>query len=292
MIPTIDYIRQYFDIYNAKYFNSVLPYPQFELMKTKYLLGQYCPKECGGDKIRITIAYEGAEIFFQNTLIHEMIHYYLNFIGDEDTGWARSHGPHFKREAARINKDGWNIQRCATEEEMSLVTLIVPEGKKTITSKLWDVFSIMDNPLDEYQLIDFILKPGRKDKEVILWLSYPEIQKMVYSELNEDNCSVALQERRCKAIIKAYKVLIDFNLGNQHNLFILHNDAQHFYKAIGNIREANRHKIVSDKYTGAIQTSKYIIKGREIEPIKEWSFSPVVCTTTCPALLSPAAFPH
>lgn len=152
MTPTIEYLEKYFGIYNAKYFYSILPVPEYELMNTKYLLGQYCPPH----KIRISKAYEGAEVFFQNSLIHEMIHYYLNFIGDEDKGWARSHGPNFKREASRINKDGWNIQRCATQEEMSMVTYIMAEKKKP--SPHVDVLSVIDNPMDENQLIDFVLK--------------------------------------------------------------------------------------------------------------------------------------
>ena len=170
MTPTIEYLEKYFGIYNAKYFYSILPVPEFELMNTKYLLGQYCPPH----KIRISKAYEGVEVFFQNSLIHEMIHYYLNFIGDEDKGWARSHGPNFKREASRINKDGWNIQRCATPEEMSMVTYVMAEKKKP--SPHVDVLSVIDNPMDENQLIDFVLKSRRKDRDLIIWLSYPDIQ--------------------------------------------------------------------------------------------------------------------
>lgn len=261
MTPTIEYLNRYFDIYNVKYFNSILPVPKFELMNTKYLLGQYCPPSTGSHKIRITKAYEGAEVFFQNTLIHEMIHYYLNFIGDEDKGWARSHGPNFKREASRINKDGWNIQRCATQDEMSMVKL-VKEEKVPKPSLHANVLSVIDNPFDENQLVNFVLKSRSKEKETILWLSYPEIQKMVYSELNEDDCSFEIQERRCKAIIKAYQILLDFNSGNHHNLHVLHNDLMHFYAAIGNQQAANLHQVESRKYEGTVNASSYIIKGR------------------------------
>lgn len=269
MTPTIEYLSRYFDIYNVKYFNNILPRPLFELINTKYLLGQYCPSSIGAHKIRISKAYEGAEVFFQNTLIHEMIHYYLNFIGDEDKGWARSHGPNFKREAARINKDGWTIQRCASKEEMSMVTLIKAENNSKVLSHV-DVLSVLDSPMDENHLINFVLKSRRKDKEMILWLSYPEIQKMVYSELNEDDCTNEMQIKRCKAIVKAYKILLDFNHGNHHSLYVLHNDIMHFYMATGNIHAANLHKIQSQKYEGAENTSMYVIKGREITPIKMW----------------------
>ena len=63
MTPTIEYLEKYFGIYNAKYFYSILPVPEFELMNTKYLLGQYCPPH----KIRISKAYEGVEVFFRRT---------------------------------------------------------------------------------------------------------------------------------------------------------------------------------------------------------------------------------
>ena len=249
MTPTIEYLEKYFGIYNAKYFYSILPVPEFELMNTKYLLGQYCPPH----KIRISKAYEGVEVFFQNSLIHEMIHYYLNFIGDEDKGWARSHGPNFKREASRINKDGWNIQRCATPEEMSMVTYVMAEKKKP--SPHVDVLSVIDNPMDENQLIDFVLKSRRKDRDLIIWLSYPEIQKMVYSELCEDDCTNELQIKRCKAIVKAYQILLDFNRGNYYNLYVLHNDVTHFYP---------------HKFERVDNTSSYKIQGRELTPIKMW----------------------
>lgn len=270
MIPTIEYLIRYFNIYNARYFNSILPVPAFELMNAKHHLGQYLNPSIGGHKIRITKAYEGAEVFFQNILIHEMIHYYLNFIGDKDKGWARSHGPNFKREAARINRDGWNIQRCATQEEMSLVTL-VKAGKVSKASLHVTPLSVIDNPMDENQLVDFVLKSRSRDKETILWLSYPEIQRMVYSELNEDDYSFEFQEKRCKAIIKAYQVLLDFNCGNPYNLYVLHNDIMHFYASIGNQHAANLHQIEIQKYEGAVNTSSYIVRGKEFTPIKTWN---------------------
>lgn len=267
MIPTIEYLKKYFGIYNVKYFYSILPVPEFELMNTKNLLGQYCPPSRGIHKIRISKAYEGAEFFFQNTLIHEMIHYYLNFIGDEDKGWARCHGPNFKREALRINKDGWDIQRCATQKEMSMVTLIKAE-KVPKASLHVNILSVINNPMDENQLINFVLRSRSKDKETILWLCYPELQRMVYSELNEEDCSLEIKEKRCKAIIKAYQILLDFNRGNYHNLYVLHNDVMHFYAVIGNPEGAKIHQIESQKYEGNVIASKYIVNGKEVTPIK------------------------
>lgn len=94
---------------------------------------------------------------------------------------------------------------------------------------------------------------------------------MVYSELNEDDYSFEFQEKRCKAIIKAYQVLLDFNCGNPYNLYVLHNDIMHFYAAIGNQHAANLHQIEIQKYEGAVNTSSYIVRGKEITPIKTWN---------------------
>lgn len=125
MKPTIEYLQIHFAKYNEKYFYSKLPMPSFELMNTVSTLGCYCPptKE-HGHLIRMTEAYEEKERFFQKTLIHEMIHYYLNYIGDNDTGWARHHGNNFMREADRINKDSWRIRRLCSDNEMRMVRLI------------------------------------------------------------------------------------------------------------------------------------------------------------------------
>lgn len=95
---------------------------------------------------------------------------------------------------------------------------------------------------------------------------------MVYSELDEDDCSFEFQERRCKAIIKAYQILLDFNFGNPYNLYVLHNDIMYFYAAIGNQHAANFHQIESQKYEGSVNTSIYIVRGREFTPIKIWDF--------------------
>lgn len=267
MTPTIDYLIKYFDIYNVKYFYGKLPRPVFELNNSIQWLGYYRRISVDSRKIVISKAYEGPEVFFQNTLIHEMIHYYLDYIGDVDKGWRHIHGPNFKREATRINQDGWNIKRCATQEEMSKVTLVKKRGRPYVIN----AFSVLENPMDENLLIDFILLSRSKDKDVILWFSYPEIQRMVYSELNEDDCPIVYQEKRCKAIIKAYNMLIRFNYGNQQNLYVLHSDAMHFYKAIGNERAANIHLIESKKYEGAVSTATYTINGRTVTPIKSWN---------------------
>lgn len=271
MKPTIEYLQSHFKKYNEQYFYSKLPMPTFELTKSIRLLGSYCPPtKKHGHLIRITEAYEGEDFFFQNTLIHEMIHYYLRFIGDEDKGRCRIHGENFKREAARINKDGWNIQRLASEEDMRRVRLVGshPSFKlKTIR----DVQLYVKHPMEEEELIYFVLKTtSNKDKPVILWLSYPTLQNIVYSELQEDDCTEEYRTQRIKAIEKAYKILIKFNYGNNYHLYVHHKDFSHFYRIIGKHKLAEVESNQAYKLKDSQPSSNYRIKSKEIHPISEW----------------------
>lgn len=268
MRPKIEYLQTLFRKYNEQYFYSKLPMPTFELINSRHTLGSYCAATEKHDHlIRITEAYEGAEIFFQNTLIHEMIHYYLRYIGDEDTGWACHHGKNFKREAARINKEGWKIQRLATKDEMKQVRLVAPSASFMVR-KVFTLKTLLKYPMDEQELISFIQKSRRDDKDVVLWFSYPTLQRMVYAELQEDDCTEEYRIQRCKAIVKAYKSLIRFNYGNHYHLYVLHSDLSHFYHVMGNVKLAEEEYDEAFKLKDAQPTSNYRFKGEVIHPIQ------------------------
>lgn len=199
-----------------------------------------------------------------------MIHYYLSYIDDVDKGWACHHGKNFKREAARINKDGWNIQRCATKEEMKLATLIKVPPKPKKKQLIRNVLTYAEKPPTESELVDIILKSRHPDKPVALWMSYPSIQELVYSEMREDDCLIEFRERRNKAILKAFQLLVDFNHGNNYNLYVLHNDLAHFYHTIGHNMLAEREKMRMRLYEGAKPSSAFTVKGKAFVPISEW----------------------
>ena len=115
MIITIKEIKEQFDIWNKKAFNGELPTPQFELMQTKRMLGQFCPRKVMGQytyKIRISVFYDRPFEFYVDTIVHEMLHFYINFKEIKDTS---SHGKIWKQKAAEIsNKYGLNITRTSS----------------------------------------------------------------------------------------------------------------------------------------------------------------------------------
>ena len=112
MIITIKEIQNQFNYWNNKVFNNELPVPQFELMQTKHLLGQFCPRKIMGQytyKIRISVFYDRPLESYIDTIVHEMLHYYIKYKGIKDTS---SHGRVWKQYAANISrKYGLTITR-------------------------------------------------------------------------------------------------------------------------------------------------------------------------------------
>lgn len=130
MIITLKEIREQFDIWNEKAFNNELPVPLFELMQTKRTLGQFCPRKIMGGysyKIRISVFYDRPLQSYIDTIVHEMLHFYIKFKGIKDTS---SHGREWKRRAAelsrkfnltitRTNPAGGGISEAVIEKKMS-----------------------------------------------------------------------------------------------------------------------------------------------------------------------------
>ena len=112
MIITIKEIKEQFDIWNEKAFNGELPTPQFELMQTRRMLGQFCPRKVMGQytyKIRISVFYDRPFEYYVDTIVHEMLHFYIKYKDIKDTS---SHGRVWKRMAAKLSrKFGLTITR-------------------------------------------------------------------------------------------------------------------------------------------------------------------------------------
>jgi len=135
MIATIEFAQKWFPIYNKEYFDGELPTPKFELIKKKRVLGEYqhCNKldifgnllsqgifadGTSANAIRLSVYYDRTERDLQQTLIHEMIHFYIDFKGIEDNG---SHGKEWTFLAERINKQGgWSISRLTSTKDCSV----------------------------------------------------------------------------------------------------------------------------------------------------------------------------
>ncbi len=113
MIIGLSEIRNQFDKWNETIFNNELPVPAFELMQTKRLLGQFKWRKIAADKIgytiRISVFYDRPLESYIDTIVHEMLHYYIKYKGIKDTS---SHGRVWKRMAAEIsNKYNLTITR-------------------------------------------------------------------------------------------------------------------------------------------------------------------------------------
>lgn len=112
---SVAYVASAFAKYNKMYFGGNLPTPSFEISHGKSALGDcnYFRK-----RIRISDYYNRPQRDIDNTIIHEMIHWYIFVNSIKDNG---HHGYHFNRIAAEINeKGGWNIARTSSVANCSL----------------------------------------------------------------------------------------------------------------------------------------------------------------------------
>ena len=113
MIPTEAYIRSRFDAYNAQFFGGELPPLPIRLSHAKGFLGKVCFTRrrqglFGGYKntdfvLRINVRIDLPEEVVEDTILHEMIHYYIAVNQWKDSS---THGQLFRREMARINREG------------------------------------------------------------------------------------------------------------------------------------------------------------------------------------------
>lgn len=112
MRVTIQEISAYFWNFNRLYFDDYLETPEFYLFHSYKTLGWF---ECymtphGGENPRIGISDSYAYSFeeLRDVLVHEMIHYYLAYTGEDR---RVRHGKSFKRMAEDLNDEyGLNIQ--------------------------------------------------------------------------------------------------------------------------------------------------------------------------------------
>ena len=96
-----------FDECNMKYFEGKLLFPQFDLLHSyrtcgyfQYTTGGWFDKTVYDPIIFITDYYDFTERQFTDILVHEMIHYYLAYTGQDR---KCRHGKKFKEMAERLN---------------------------------------------------------------------------------------------------------------------------------------------------------------------------------------------
>lgn len=116
--PTVDFIRDQFAAFNARYFGGSLPEPRFVVNHARTILGQFVcsrkrgwgvfagrPRDC---TIKVSDYFDMPEKEYQNVLLHEMIHYHIAYNRIKDTS---PHGEKFRAMMERLNEEGgWNIR--------------------------------------------------------------------------------------------------------------------------------------------------------------------------------------
>ena len=113
MKPTVSYIQSRFDEFNARFFAGALPPVPIKLSHAKSFLGKLTfvkhRKWLFGDwtysnfVLRINARIDLPEELIEDTILHEMIHYYIAVNQLRDTS---THGKLFRREMTRINAEG------------------------------------------------------------------------------------------------------------------------------------------------------------------------------------------
>lgn len=109
MIPTREYAERKFGEFNALIFNGQLPPIPIRTTRAKTFLGKcvYSRRrklpgraEYYNFSLRISTSYDLPEAEIEDTVIHEMIHYYILYNGITDTS---AHGKVFRQIMADIN---------------------------------------------------------------------------------------------------------------------------------------------------------------------------------------------
>lgn len=113
MIATIPYIQHKFAAYNALYFDHSLPDIPIRLSNAKGFLGKLSYRKTrqgvlGKTKntdfiLRINTRIDLPEEVIEDTILHEMIHYYIGYHQLHDTS---AHGTLFRQMMMRINQAG------------------------------------------------------------------------------------------------------------------------------------------------------------------------------------------
>lgn len=127
MTLTEELLRTWFQQFNAEYFGNKLPEPRLIVSSTRIRLGCFSwhsePKYfygldvLSGFTIRVSNYYDMQERQYQETLLHEMIHFYIAYQHLKDNG---THGRLFREYMNRINRQGWHITVSLPRNQLPL----------------------------------------------------------------------------------------------------------------------------------------------------------------------------
>jgi len=118
MIPTEQFLKDSFRVFNSRYFSNRLKMPSFVLGTAPGYWGRFlCDgrydtltgkvRSFSNPRIEMTTVYSRAEKSILNTLLHEMIHYYVTSVLRK---YCQFHESEFEEIANTVNRDGWDVR--------------------------------------------------------------------------------------------------------------------------------------------------------------------------------------
>lgn len=157
MKPTIAYIREKFDQFNHRYFDGRLPEIPIRLSHARTFLGavrflrhrNVWGREVLSDFVLvISVHYDLPESEVEDTIIHEMIHYYIYVNGIKDTS---AHGRVFRKMMNDINRrDGRHLSishRREAAEGDTMATSSETEGRSSRKYRILMLTELADGQL-------------------------------------------------------------------------------------------------------------------------------------------------
>lgn len=124
--------------YNTMYFGGVLPFPKLKIRHSFRTLGYFsCEYDSYGNMfnecIEMSDNYDYTDSQFRDILVHEMIHFYLAYMGIDT---RCSHGSEFRKMASEFNtKYGMNIT-----SRIDLTPYTIKKGKSKLMFTLSTLF--------------------------------------------------------------------------------------------------------------------------------------------------------
>lgn len=134
MKPTVEYLKNRFERFNTEIFAGRLPQPLLTLCEVSSFVAQYRHRE-GIHQLRFSTAFDLPEEELEDTLIHEMIHYFISYNGLSDRS---AHGPLFKALMQNVNEmhgRSITVSRRTTAGEMA--------DARSASAKKWHVIAIL-----------------------------------------------------------------------------------------------------------------------------------------------------
>lgn len=143
MKPTTDYIAKKFQEFNTQMFGGKLTMPPIQLSRARTFVGQCAAKkrrtllhgtQLYDFRLKFSICFDLSEEEWEDTIIHEMIHYYIGVNGIKDTS---AHGQIFREMMETINQ---RFGRKLTVSHRS-----TPEQREQLynAKKVWHVIALI-----------------------------------------------------------------------------------------------------------------------------------------------------